>query len=91
MDKYKDLLKIMNKRFSNTKLNDGIDLLYPGSKKLGIIRSCDIYGQPISMNFENKQTHQTIFGGLITILFIGGFGIFFLVSMLDTSQYYRKD
>ena len=72
-------------------MGKGIDTLYPNASIFGIFRNFDLYGQPISMNFENKQTHQTIFGGIISLLFIGGFGIYFLQSMLHTSIYYRKD
>ena len=43
------------------------------------------------MNFENKQTHQTVFGGIVS-LFVGvGFSSLFLYSMLSSDQFYLKD
>ena len=56
-----------------------------------MVRSCDLYGQPISMNFENKQTHQTIFGGLMSLTFMIGLSVYFLTSMLASDQFYQKD
>ena len=48
------------------------------------IKGCDVYGPPISMNFENHNTHQTIFGGILTLVVgIGSLG-FFLHSMIST-------
>ena len=55
------------------------------------IRASDYYGQPIGMNFENKQTHQTIFGGLVTIGVVFGFFSVFLKSMLQPQFFYLKD
>ena len=55
------------------------------------IRASDGYGQPIGMNFENKQTHQTFFGGLVTIVFFFGFSSFFIKQMTDWESYYLKD
>lgn len=43
------------------------------------------------MNFENKQTHQTVFGGVVTISFTIGISVFFLQSMLASDKFYQKD
>ena len=43
------------------------------------------------MNFENKQTHQTVFGGIVTILVSVGFFAYFLSSMLSPHLFYLKD
>ena len=58
---------------------------------LEAIRASDYYGQPIGMNFENKQTHQTVFGGVITITVVLGFFSVFLNSMLRHDLFYLKD
>ena len=43
------------------------------------------------MNFNNKQTHQTIFGGFITIIVSVSFFGIFLRSMIRSDQFYLKD
>ena len=43
------------------------------------LRSCDVYGPPISMNFDNKTTHQTIAGGIMTLCTGIGFTIYSIV------------
>ena len=43
------------------------------------------------MNFENKQTHQTVLGGLITLTVSIFFFIFFSRSMLRPNLFYLKD
>lgn len=43
------------------------------------------------MNFENRQTHQTVFGGIISICVGIGFSTYFLYSMLSSDQFYLKD
>ena len=55
------------------------------------IRAFDYYGQPISMNDNNKQTHQTVFGGFITIIVSVSFFSFFMQSMIGYDQFYKKD
>ena len=55
------------------------------------IRAADYYGQPIGMNFENKQTHQTVFGGIVTIVVVTSFFSAFLNSMLRSDLFYLKD
>lgn len=55
------------------------------------IRACDLYGQPISMNFENRQSHQTIFGGLVTLGVFLSFFIQFSNSMLRPENFYLFD
>ena len=56
-----------------------------------MVRAFDFYGEPITLNFENKQTHQTFFGGLVTIIFFFGFSSFFIKQMTDWESYYLKD
>ena len=35
------------------------------------IKNMDIFGEPISLNFDRKgSTHQTCFGGICTVLFL---------------------
>lgn len=55
------------------------------------IRDFDYYGQPIGMNDHSKQTHQTVFGGIITILVSVSFFSFFLNSMIQSDKFYLKD
>ena len=55
------------------------------------VRACDLYGQPISMNFENRQSHQTIFGGLVTLGVFLSFFIVFSTSMLRPESFYLFD
>lgn len=43
------------------------------------------------MNFENKQTHQTVFGGVVTISVVLFFTIAFCRSMWNSDQFYLKD
>lgn len=56
-----------------------------------MIKACDYYGQPIGLNFESKQTHQTVFGGVVTILVVIGFFSYFFRSMLRAEDFYHKD
>lgn len=55
------------------------------------IRSCDVFGPPISMNFENKTTHQTIAGGIMTLCTGVGFTIYFIIQMAYTEGFYAND
>jgi hypothetical protein len=43
------------------------------------------------MNFEHKQTHQTVFGGLVTISVVMGFFYGFVRSMVRNDEFYQKD
>lgn len=43
------------------------------------------------MNFEDAQTHQTVLGGLVSIIVITSFLGFFLYSMVYHELYYKKD
>ena len=51
------------------------------SKYVKALRACDIYGRPIQMNFESKQSHQTVFGGFLSLIVGLGFSSMFLHSL----------
>ena len=43
------------------------------------------------MNDSNMQTHQTVFGGFITVLVSVSFFSFFMQSMIRYDEFYKKD
>jgi hypothetical protein len=43
------------------------------------------------MNAYNKQTHQTIFGGIITIFVVVFFSFSGFLSMWRSDEFYQKD
>ena len=53
------------------------------------IRACDYYGKPISMTFESRQSHQTVFGAIVTIAVFVSFSVMFTKSMLSPELFYH--
>jgi hypothetical protein len=51
----------------------------------------DYYGKPIEMNFDKKQSHQTVFGGMVTLAVVYIFLTRFVKSMLAPEDFYLKD
>ena len=35
----------------------------------GVIKSVDIYGHPINLTYKNRAEFQSVFGGILTLLF----------------------
>lgn len=56
-----------------------------------LVKGWDYYGQPIAMNDENRESHQTVFGGIITITVFTLFFGYFLISMYRSDKFYLKD
>ena len=43
-------------------------------KKLHCLRMFDIYGQPVSIQYNSRNSHLTLLGGLLTIAFAAALG-----------------
>ena len=52
-------------------------------KFLDFIRSFDLFGYPIELSFKNKHSHTTVFGGLLSFLFLFIFLFFTIISCYD--------
>jgi hypothetical protein len=43
------------------------------------------------LQFDREKTHQTVCGGLVTIAVVLGFGVYFVMSMINSDEFYLKD
>jgi hypothetical protein len=47
-----------------------------------LLKKVDIYGEPISLKYNNAKTYKTAFGGFITVTFILGMLAYFIVLLM---------
>ncbi|EAS07353.2 cation channel family protein, putative (macronuclear) [Tetrahymena thermophila SB210] len=51
-----------------------------------LLKLFDIYGVPIRINFQRKETHKTIFGAIISIIVMMTFGLFCYIQGMELFQ-----